>query len=176
MAGKVEALWFFAGLTTGALATLLVGLPYLTDVVQQADNSKKSAMHKPAAASTPPPLSESLQRMISSMNVSVAKDEMVLIHGTDGVAVLKFDVSEPSAAEYHWRCLGRSAGTVETGSGSVARKPGEDLLKTLALGKVSIDWLGRGTDGTLLYYRAPTRVEKRSASEFDAIDLAARPE
>ena len=174
MAGKVEALWFVAGMATGALATLLVGLPYLTDVVQQADNSKKSAAHKPAP--TPPPLSESLQRMISSAQVSVAKDEMLLVHGTDGVAVLRFDVSEPSAAEYHWRCLGRSAGTVETGSGSVVRKQGEDLLKTLALGKVSIDWLGRSTDGTVLYYRAPTKVEKRPVSEFDAIDLAAKAE
>jgi hypothetical protein len=174
VAGKVEALWFFAGLTTGAIGTLLVGLPYLTDVVQQADNSKKSAAHKPAA--TPPPLSDSLQRMISSLNVSVAKDEMLLIHGTDGVAVLRFEVSEPAAAEYHWRCLGRSAQTVETGSGSVVRKPGEDFLKTLALGKVSIDWLGRSTEGTVLYYRTPTRVEKRPSSEFDAIDLAAMAE
>jgi len=174
VAGRVEYLWFFAGATAGALGTLLVGLPYLTDAVQQADNAQKSAAHKAAAARTPPPLSESLQRMISSLNVSVAKDEMLLIHGTDGVAALRFDVSEVSSAEYHWRCLGRSAGTVEKGSGSVVRKQGEDLLKTLALGKVSIDWLGRGTDGTLLYYRAPTRVEKRPVSEFDTVDLAAK--
>ena len=176
MAGKVEFLWFWAGMSTGVLGTLLVGLPYLTNVVQEADASKKSASHKSAAAPTPQPLSESLQRMISSLNVSVTKDEMLVIHGPDGVAVLRFDVSEVSSAEYHWRCLGRSSGTVETGSGSVMRKQGEDLLKTLALGKVSIDWLGRGTDGTLLYYRAPTRVEKRPASEFDAIDLAAKVE
>jgi len=176
VAGKVEYVWFLAGVTTGVLGTMLVGLSYLTTIVQDADNSKKSAAHKSVAAPTPQPLSPSLQRMISSLNVSVPKDEMLLIHGADGMAVLRFDVSEVSSAEYHWRCLGRSEQTVETGSGSVVRKQGEDLLKTLTLGKVSIDWLGCGTDGTLLYYRAPTRVEKRPASEFDAIDLAAKAE
>jgi hypothetical protein len=106
-------------------------------------------------------------------NVTLGDDEMLLLRGMDGAAVLKFDSSTVNSAEYRWRYAGRSKGAPETGSGSVERKPGEDLIKSLSLGKVSIDWLGHGKEGTVLYYPGSTQVEKRPVAEFETIDLAA---
>ncbi len=180
MAGKVEALWFIAGLTTGVIGTLVVSIPYLTDVVQTAEakNKKaapKTAMHSPAPEPIAYPKPITLTYSDSPRaSVILAKDEMLLVRGSEGVAVVTFHATTSSSADYRWRCAGRAGGTMESGSGSVTRNDGEKLFKTLTLGKVSIDWLGGNDEqGTVLYYRGPTQVEERPAAEFETIDLAA---
>ncbi len=171
MAGKVETLWFIAGLTTGVLGSLIVGMGYMTDIAQHATDAKKSVPR-------PPPPSQELippwvQRLVSSERVTIARDEMLLIRGIGSIAVLKFDANEASSADYHWRSLAQGAGTVVAGSGRVVQGTGKDFVQTLELGHVSVDWLGRAAAGTALYYQPPTTVERRPGADFDSIDLAA---
>lgn len=158
----------------GVVLTLILGLPYVTTLAEHASDAQQAAT--PPAPDRGVKLSPGTQRMISSKSVNIAPGQIAFIETRAGRAVLKFETSKPSFATYHWRSFSAANGGTLSGSGSITRKPGEGLLMTLTLGAVSVDWLGGGTDGTLLYFQPPHAfIEPRPAAEFKSLDLNTTP-